>query len=151
MTTRTKDYSAWHEHKDFIHKLYILEKKSQEDVLDIITKPPYGHLSKRVLRSTAALAKSPISLHFTMPFSMLKSTRSVICYRKERGLDNGSKLPANPYLKSVLGNVQRNASGLGIKRSPQEFRYSNCSRKWGLRQTTSPRAATFPPQTSLLM
>jgi hypothetical protein len=42
MTTRTKDYSAWYEHKDFIHKLYVLEKKSQEEVLDVITKPPYG-------------------------------------------------------------------------------------------------------------
>ncbi|KAL5313385.1 hypothetical protein ACEPPN_019118 [Leptodophora sp. 'Broadleaf-Isolate-01'] len=41
MTTRTKDYSAWYEHKDFIHKLYVLEKKSQEEVLDVITKPPY--------------------------------------------------------------------------------------------------------------
>ena len=42
MTTRTKDYSAWFEHRDFIYKLYILEKKSQEEVLDVITKPPYG-------------------------------------------------------------------------------------------------------------
>ena len=42
MTTRTKDYSAWEEHKDFIHKLYVLEKKSQEEVLAVISKSPYG-------------------------------------------------------------------------------------------------------------
>ncbi|KAH8598441.1 ankyrin repeat-containing domain protein [Bisporella sp. PMI_857] len=42
MTTRMKDYSAWYEHKDFIHKLYVLEKKSQGEVLNVITKPPYS-------------------------------------------------------------------------------------------------------------
>lgn len=41
MTTRTKDYSAWYKHKDFIHELYVHEKKSQEEILNVITNPPY--------------------------------------------------------------------------------------------------------------
>ena len=42
MATRINDYSAWEEHRDLIHTLYIVEKRSQDEVLDILKSPPYG-------------------------------------------------------------------------------------------------------------
>ena len=41
MASKLKDYSSWQEHRDLIQKLYILENRSQEEILEMLKNPPY--------------------------------------------------------------------------------------------------------------
>src|SRR5215472_4482756 len=41
MASRSTDYSAWQEHQDLIHTLYVVQNQSQDEVLETLKKPPY--------------------------------------------------------------------------------------------------------------
>ena len=41
MASHWKDYSSWQEHRGAIHKLYVLENRSRDEVLKILKNPPY--------------------------------------------------------------------------------------------------------------